>query len=146
MSVTSNNFEESTDLLADAQIAAFNTAIVATNPNVQYSDVAAHGYVLVDVNRERMLAEWWETGSAHVHPPDVPEKLGASFASYHGAPGAPFTDHLVAEAVGSLLGLDQLLALTVNPGAGDRASSPIPGPTSAPSRLPWGPGRGREAE
>lgn len=109
MSVSSNNFEESTDPTAPAQVAAFNTAIVAGNPNVAYCDVAGHGYVLVDVTRERVQAEWWETGSAHVHAPERPERLAGMphpeagtveplrglYQVRAGAAGEPFTNHLL---------------------------------------------------
>jgi alkaline phosphatase D len=61
-SVTSNNLEETT--MADDAIAGVNAAIIASNQNVQYTDQSGHGYTLLDVDRDRVLAEWWETGTA----------------------------------------------------------------------------------
>lgn len=98
MSVSSNNYEESTDPTAPAQIAAFNTAIVAANPNVHYHDVAGHGYVLVDITRDALQGEWYETGSAHAHTPTRPEELAAAYVVRRGHAGMPLTNHLVPAA------------------------------------------------
>lgn len=59
-SVSSHNLRERDPDRAPAS----NLAIVASNPNVAYCDLAAHGYTLVDVTPERMQAEWYETGTA----------------------------------------------------------------------------------
>ena len=33
--------------------------VVEENPHVRWCDLDSHGYVLVDVTRERVEAEWW---------------------------------------------------------------------------------------
>lgn len=50
--------------MEDDAVSGINEGIVAANANVAYTDQSGHGYVLVDVDRERVQAEWWETGTA----------------------------------------------------------------------------------
>lgn len=85
MSVTSHNLQETT--MEDDAVTAINEGIVAANPNVAYTDQSGHGYVLVDVDRERVQAEWWETGTALVESDE--ESLEAVCTAERG------TDHLV---------------------------------------------------
>lgn len=85
MSVTSNNLAETTE--QDDSVAGINAAIVGANPNVEYTDQAGHGYVLVDVNRQRVQGEWWETGNAHQE--STTHEVEAVYLSARG------TDHLV---------------------------------------------------
>ena len=49
----------------------------ATHPHLKYIDLVRHGYVLVDVTRERVQAEWYYVSS--VLQPGADEALGASF-------------------------------------------------------------------
>jgi alkaline phosphatase D len=57
-SVSSHNLRERDPERAPAASAA----VVATNPNVVYCDLAAHGYTVLDVTRRRVQAEWYDTG------------------------------------------------------------------------------------
>ncbi|HTV20882.1 MAG TPA: alkaline phosphatase D family protein, partial [Polyangiaceae bacterium] len=49
----------------------------ATHPHLKYMDLVRHGYVLVDVTRESVQAEWYHVSS--VLEPRADEALGASF-------------------------------------------------------------------
>lgn len=61
-SVTSNNLQET--LMGADEVTAVNAAILAANNNVQHTDQAGHGYCLLDITPDRVLVEWWETGTA----------------------------------------------------------------------------------
>ena len=49
----------------------------ATHPHLKYMDLVRHGYVLLDVTRERVQAEWYYVSS--VLEPTAEEALGATF-------------------------------------------------------------------
>ncbi|MEN8720125.1 MAG: alkaline phosphatase D family protein [Oceanococcaceae bacterium] len=62
MSVTSNNFA---DMDGGAQVGQIlGAAGVAGNPNVHYWNPATHGFVLIDITRDRLTGEFWDTGTA----------------------------------------------------------------------------------
>ena len=52
-------------------------ASTATHPHLKFVDLVRHGYVLVDVTRERARAEWYFASS--VRKPSADEQLGAVF-------------------------------------------------------------------
>ncbi len=51
-------------------------------PHWQWADLDSHGYVIVDVDRDRVVAEWWHLGT--VLEPSTDEELGARFCVRHG--------------------------------------------------------------
>lgn len=57
------------------------------NPHIKYVDFARKGYVLLDITREAVNAEWWYVDS--VTAPSPNESFGAAFAVAYG------TNHLV---------------------------------------------------
>jgi alkaline phosphatase D len=59
-SVTSHNLQEALPEAAPA----LNAAVLAGNPNVLHVDLSGHGYVLADITPDRVLAQWWKTGTA----------------------------------------------------------------------------------
>ncbi|MEW6167751.1 MAG: alkaline phosphatase D family protein [Pseudomonadota bacterium] len=96
MSVTSNNMidEAATALLAPL----YNAAVVLANPNVRYHNAATHGFVLLDVTRERIVGEHWDVGSVLTPFGDDDDALlDAAHRVVHGEAGARGTDHLVRE-------------------------------------------------
>lgn len=84
-SVTSNNLQET--LMSDEAVAVVNAAIIAANQNVQHTDQSGHGYCLLDVTPQRVLAEWWETGTARARSTE--ENLEATYQTLSG------TQHLI---------------------------------------------------
>jgi alkaline phosphatase D len=93
MSVSSNNMA---DDAASAALAPFyNAAVVAANPNIRYHNAAAHGFVLLDITRERVVGEHWNVGSVLKAFGDNDDaELDAAHEVFHGEPGEPGTDHL----------------------------------------------------
>lgn len=93
MSVTSNNFAEVEGGVALGRL--LGAVGVAANPNVHYWNPAAHGFVLVDITREAVTGEFWDTGS--VLQPFGPEDdavLDAAWRVDHRPAGALFANHL----------------------------------------------------
>lgn len=78
-SVTSHNLEESQPESAPV----LNAAVRAGNPNVQHVDLGGHGYVLADVTPDRVLAQWWKTGTARRR--STTETLSASLQCLRGS-------------------------------------------------------------
>lgn len=74
-SITSANFES----LGPAGVAAFEAEArnPEDNPHVKYVDFASHGYYVLDVNRERVQADWYYIDT--VTEPSDNERLGASW-------------------------------------------------------------------
>lgn len=93
MSVTSNN------MIDDPQTASlapfYNAAVVAANPNVQYHNAAAHGFVLVELRADRAVGEFWNVGSV-LSPFGAGDDavLDAAWEVRHGEPGAVGCNHL----------------------------------------------------
>lgn len=94
MSVTSNNMVDSAEGRRLAPL--YNAAVVVANPNLRFHNAAAHGFVLIDITRERVTGEFWNVGSVlSAFGPDDDAVLDAAFASRRGDAGAAGTDHLV---------------------------------------------------
>jgi alkaline phosphatase D len=93
MSVTSNNF---IDMEGGEQIGRLlGTLGVVGNPNVQYWNPACHGWVLIDIQRDRVTGEFWNTGTAlQALGPDDDAVLDAAWAVDHRPAGALFANHL----------------------------------------------------
>lgn len=93
MSVTSNNLAEDE---ATARLAPlYNAAVELANPNVRYHNAAAHGFVLLDITRDRVVGEHWNVGSVLTPFADDDDAvLDAAHAVTHGTAGAAGTNHL----------------------------------------------------
>jgi alkaline phosphatase D len=93
MSVTSNNF---IDMDGGEEIGRLLGSLgVAGNPNVQYWNPACHGWVLIDIQRDRVTGEFWNTGTAlQALGPDDDAVLDAAWAVDHRPAGALFANHL----------------------------------------------------
>lgn len=93
MSVSSNNMADDE---ASAALAPFyNAAVVTANPNVRYHNAAAHGFVLLDVTRDRVVGEHWNVGSVlTAFGDDDDAVLDTAHEVRHGDAGAVGTDHL----------------------------------------------------
>ena len=99
--VTSPGFE---DPVEAAQTAA---ALKFVSPHMKFIELNKRGYTVVDVNRDRLLSEWW-------HVPTIRERtnvqtLAATFATASGAnhlvPAAP--SPLVSAAAAELAPSDE---------------------------------------
>lgn len=95
MSVTSNNLVDQPNGVEQATV--LNAAVVAANPNVPYHNMAAHGFVLLDVTRDAVTGEYWNTGSV-LAPFDAIQdaSFDAGYRTSHGNAGAAGTHQLTA--------------------------------------------------
>lgn len=93
MSVTSNNFADMEGGEVIGQL--LGTIGVAGNPNVQYWNPAAHGFVLIDITRDSVTGEFWNTGTVlQSFGPDDDAVLDAAWRVDHLPAGALFANHL----------------------------------------------------
>jgi alkaline phosphatase D len=67
----------------DPRSLALERAAVDTLPHWKWCELDSNGYVVVDVDRERLQAEWWFVDS--VLEPSTHEELGASWRVEHGS-------------------------------------------------------------
>lgn len=59
-SLTSQNLDDKLELeRRDKLIIASEKAMIEAFDHIDYCEMASHGYVLVDLDRERLRAEWW---------------------------------------------------------------------------------------
>ena len=59
-------------------------ALLESLPLLRWCELDSHGYVIVDVTRERVLAEWWFVGA--IHAPVTDESCGAAWKVECGRP------------------------------------------------------------
>lgn len=64
------------------------TALMASNSHIKYADLSRHGYVMLDVNKQRVQADWYYVNTVDNSSGDF--TYGTSFKSDH------LTRHLVA--------------------------------------------------
>jgi len=64
------------------------TALMASNSHIKYADLSRHGYVMLDVNKQRVQADWYYVNTVDNSSSDF--TYGTSFKSDH------LTRHLVA--------------------------------------------------
>jgi alkaline phosphatase D len=77
-SLTSQNLDEKLGVTPrDPRITAAASAYVAEHEHVHWCDMASHGYVVVDVDRDRLRGEWWHVDT--VLEPSAGVRLGAAF-------------------------------------------------------------------
>jgi alkaline phosphatase D len=82
-SLTSQNLDDKLGVPArDPRVTSAEAAYVAAHPHVRWCDMAAHGYVVVDVDGERLRAEWWHVDT--VLRPDAGVSLAAAFEVQRG--------------------------------------------------------------
>lgn len=92
MSVTSNNLADSPEGALLRPL--YNNAVMLANPNVAFHDAGAHGFVQIDIRRDKVDGEFWNVGSV-LNPfsdQDDAESLGR-FGCDHSSIGRP--NHLV---------------------------------------------------
>ncbi len=63
--------------------AVFSNVLPAENPHMKYIDLAAHGYVLLDITPQRIQSEWWYVDN--ILAPSKNERFARAFASADGA-------------------------------------------------------------
>lgn len=72
------------------QLAPVQDAISLINPHIKYTDLEQHGYVLLDINPDRIQAEWWFVDD--ILAPSETEIFGRAFQVQKGS------NHLAAAA------------------------------------------------
>jgi phosphodiesterase/alkaline phosphatase D-like protein len=96
-SLTSQNLDEKLGVEPrDPCILRSEAAYVAAHDHVQWCEMASHGYVVIDVDRERLRGEWW-------HVDTVLERsrgahLAAAFETPRGTPALDRADAVAAHA------------------------------------------------
>jgi alkaline phosphatase D len=84
-SLTSQNVDDKMGWPPDTQSVPMEQAFLQALPHIKYTDWDGHGYVLVDVDRERIRGEWWYVDEV-IRPSDG-EHMDAAFEFRHGQPG-----------------------------------------------------------
>jgi len=79
-SVSSPGFES---LVPPAQIPAVTAALQQINPHFKYVQLTRRGYLLMDVNRDRMVGEYWHVDT--VESPSNIETFSAAWQSNWGS-------------------------------------------------------------
>ena len=84
-SLTSQNLDEKLELEPHSErIADSERAFVAALDHVEWCEFSGHGYVVCDVDRERVRAEWWHVDG--VLEPLEGESVAAAFEVRRGSP------------------------------------------------------------
>jgi PhoD-like phosphatase len=84
-SLTSQNLDDKLGVDAsDPRIRSAEAAYTAAHPHVQWCDMAAHGYVVIDVDSERLRGEWW-----HVDTVLWPSRAASRAVTYEVRRGDP---------------------------------------------------------
>ena len=83
-SLTSQNVDDKKDWPPDTDSVPMEQAFVETMPHVAYADFDGHGYVLLDVDPDRIRAEWWYVDEV-IRPSDG-EHMDAAFEIRNGTP------------------------------------------------------------
>jgi alkaline phosphatase D len=76
-SITSQNLDDKMGWAPRTESRPIEQSLKHTLPHLRWCDLDSHGYVVVDVKRERVLAEWWFVGAIHEHSPE--ESCGAAW-------------------------------------------------------------------
>ncbi len=75
-------------------IPAGASAVMASNSHIKYADLSQHGYVILDINKQRIQADWYYVST--VDQPSSDFSYAASFKSNH------LTRHLVSSPSASV--------------------------------------------
>lgn len=65
------------------ELAPVQDLIRLNNPHVRYVDLSEHGYVLLDIDRERVQAEWWYVDD--ILTSDAGGRMAAAYRVEHGS-------------------------------------------------------------
>jgi alkaline phosphatase D len=76
-SITSQNLDDKMGWAPRTESPAIEQALVESLPSLRWCELDSHGYVIVDVRRERVLAEWWFVDA--VHTPAAGETCAAAW-------------------------------------------------------------------
>lgn len=82
-SISNSNFDESLGVPPRTTSIAVETAVLAQNPNTRYAELDSNGWVLLDVTRERVQAEFLFVDTV-LEPSDV-QRLDATWQVVRGA-------------------------------------------------------------
>ena len=93
-SLTSQNVDDKMHWAPRTRSLPIERDLLAALPHLRWVDLDSHGYVVVDVNRERVTGEWWFVET--VLKRTDREHLGASWTVEHGRPGLRPTQDAVA--------------------------------------------------
>jgi alkaline phosphatase D len=84
-SLTSQNLDEKLGVEPRGpEVQAAERAFVDAHGHVHWCDMASHGYVVVDVDRERVRAEWWHLDGVLARLPG--ERCAATYRVERGSP------------------------------------------------------------
>ena len=83
-SLTSQNVDDKMGWAPRTNSVPFEEALVREVPHIKWTEFDSHGYVLVDVDRDRVLGEWWFMET--VLEPTEKETLGAAWKVERGTP------------------------------------------------------------
>ena len=83
-SVTARSFVEEVAPPLPGSSAVLRRLVARQNPHVRFFDLERHGYLLVDVDSERVVAEWWHVDT--VASRSTGERLAARWAVRRGDP------------------------------------------------------------
>lgn len=90
-SLTSENLDDEMGWEPRTESLAVEEKIIADNPHIHWTELDSHGYVVIDVRRERVQADWFFVD--RIEAPDPDERWGASWQVQDGA-------HRVSRAAG----------------------------------------------
>ena len=68
-SITTENLDDELGAEPRTRSLEIERQVIADNPHVKWTNLDAHGYVLVDVTDERVRAEWWFVDETHRRVP-----------------------------------------------------------------------------
>jgi hypothetical protein len=83
-SVTARSFAEQLAPPVPGSRALLRRVIARQNPHLRFFDLERHGYLVVDVDRDRVQAEWWHVDT--VTERSAGERLAARWLVRHGEP------------------------------------------------------------
>jgi alkaline phosphatase D len=92
-SLTSQNVDEKMHWEPRTQSLAVEQAMLEALPHLRWVDLDSHGYVVIDVTRARVTAEWWFVDTVLERSPG--QRLGASWTVERGRPRLAPTQDLV---------------------------------------------------
>jgi alkaline phosphatase D len=83
-SLTSQNVDDKRGWAIDTESVPMEQAFLESMQHIRYTDFDGHGYVLIDMDRERVRAEWWYVDE--IIKPSDGERMDAAFEVAHGTP------------------------------------------------------------
>ena len=84
-SLTSQNVDDKMHWEPRTNSLPIERDLLAALPHLRWVDLDSHGYVIVDINRERVTGDWWLVDT--VRERTGGERLGTSWTVEHGRPG-----------------------------------------------------------